>query len=169
MSAQACLIHHPGLRAVSDGCSQGVQPSETTDLGSAGAMGSGCRIECIFFSEFHPTLGPKITYQVPSGLAGLGAEGDGERDALASSSRLPGSRGFPCPVLHAVTPLLHSWRIINRENTQTQVPGSQCWGANKHAIDSDCEKSGCGDPEEVSVPKRGRDARSYSIPGCLGI
>nr|KAF6475458.1 NPR2 like, GATOR1 complex subunit [Rousettus aegyptiacus] len=26
-------------------------------------MGSGCRIECIFFSEFHPTLGPKITYQ----------------------------------------------------------------------------------------------------------
>lgn len=22
------------------------------------------RIECIFFSEFHPTLGPKITYQV---------------------------------------------------------------------------------------------------------
>ncbi|XP_029630456.1 GATOR complex protein NPRL2 isoform X1 [Salmo trutta] len=23
------------------------------------------RIECIFFSEFHPTLGPKITYQVP--------------------------------------------------------------------------------------------------------
>lgn len=28
-------------------------------------MGSGCRIECIFFSEFHPTLGPKITYQVP--------------------------------------------------------------------------------------------------------
>ncbi|KAM5234557.1 GATOR1 complex protein NPRL2 isoform 2-T2 [Hipposideros larvatus] len=31
----------------------------------ASAMGSGCRIECIFFSEFHPTLGPKITYQVP--------------------------------------------------------------------------------------------------------
>lgn len=29
------------------------------------AMGSSCRIECIFFSEFHPTLGPKITYQVP--------------------------------------------------------------------------------------------------------
>ncbi|KAG8523953.1 GATOR complex protein NPRL2 [Galemys pyrenaicus] len=28
-------------------------------------MGSSCRIECIFFSEFHPTLGPKITYQVP--------------------------------------------------------------------------------------------------------
>ncbi|XP_012925781.1 nitrogen permease regulator 2-like protein isoform X3 [Heterocephalus glaber] len=28
-------------------------------------MGSNCRIECIFFSEFHPTLGPKITYQVP--------------------------------------------------------------------------------------------------------
>uniref|UniRef100_A0A8C6X4D5 NPR2 like, GATOR1 complex subunit n=1 Tax=Naja naja TaxID=35670 RepID=A0A8C6X4D5_NAJNA len=23
------------------------------------------KIECIFFSEFHPTLGPKITYQVP--------------------------------------------------------------------------------------------------------
>ncbi|XP_061730545.1 GATOR complex protein NPRL2 isoform X3 [Nerophis ophidion] len=23
------------------------------------------RLECIFFSEFHPTLGPKITYQVP--------------------------------------------------------------------------------------------------------
>ncbi|XP_061113573.1 GATOR complex protein NPRL2 isoform X1 [Conger conger] len=28
-------------------------------------MGSKRRIECIFFSEFHPTLGPKITYQVP--------------------------------------------------------------------------------------------------------
>ncbi|KAG8436134.1 hypothetical protein GDO86_007297 [Hymenochirus boettgeri] len=26
---------------------------------------SNRRIECIFFSEFHPTLGPKITYQVP--------------------------------------------------------------------------------------------------------
>ncbi|XP_069500141.1 GATOR1 complex protein NPRL2 isoform X1 [Ambystoma mexicanum] len=28
-------------------------------------MASSGRIECIFFSEFHPTLGPKITYQVP--------------------------------------------------------------------------------------------------------
>nr|XP_015203554.1 PREDICTED: nitrogen permease regulator 2-like protein [Lepisosteus oculatus] len=28
-------------------------------------MGSSSRIECVFFSEFHPTLGPKITYQVP--------------------------------------------------------------------------------------------------------
>ncbi|XP_062853920.1 GATOR complex protein NPRL2 [Trichomycterus rosablanca] len=28
-------------------------------------MGSNRRIECVFFSEFHPTLGPKITYQVP--------------------------------------------------------------------------------------------------------
>uniref|UniRef100_A0A3B3R757 NPR2 like, GATOR1 complex subunit n=1 Tax=Paramormyrops kingsleyae TaxID=1676925 RepID=A0A3B3R757_9TELE len=28
-------------------------------------MENNCRIECIFFSEFHPTLGPKITYQVP--------------------------------------------------------------------------------------------------------
>lgn len=36
------------------------------DLGPDSAMGSSCRIECIFFSEFHPTLGPKITYQVPS-------------------------------------------------------------------------------------------------------
>lgn len=27
-------------------------------------MGMANRIECIFFSEFHPTLGPKITYQV---------------------------------------------------------------------------------------------------------
>ncbi|XP_053577090.1 GATOR complex protein NPRL2 isoform X1 [Bombina bombina] len=26
---------------------------------------SNRRIECIFFSEFHPTLGPKISYQVP--------------------------------------------------------------------------------------------------------
>lgn len=45
--------------------------------GPASAMGSGCRIECIFFSEFHPTLGPKITYQVSSGLSGLGAVGGG--------------------------------------------------------------------------------------------
>ncbi|XP_063797438.1 GATOR1 complex protein NPRL2 isoform X1 [Pseudophryne corroboree] len=28
-------------------------------------MMSSRRIECIFFSEFHPTLGPKISYQVP--------------------------------------------------------------------------------------------------------
>uniref|UniRef100_A0A8C5CEN2 NPR2 like, GATOR1 complex subunit n=1 Tax=Gadus morhua TaxID=8049 RepID=A0A8C5CEN2_GADMO len=28
-------------------------------------MGMASRIECVFFSEFHPTLGPKITYQVP--------------------------------------------------------------------------------------------------------
>lgn len=27
-------------------------------------VGMPTRIECIFFSEFHPTLGPKITYQV---------------------------------------------------------------------------------------------------------
>lgn len=27
-------------------------------------MGMASRIECLFFSEFHPTLGPKITYQV---------------------------------------------------------------------------------------------------------
>lgn len=45
-------------------------------------MGSSCRIECIFFSEFHPTLGPKITYQVPSTLPGL----DEGRDALWSSA-----------------------------------------------------------------------------------
>ncbi|KAF7487546.1 nitrogen permease regulator 2 protein [Marmota monax] len=46
----------------------GVSPRErqgATDTGLASAMGSSCRIECIFFSEFHPTLGPKITYQVP--------------------------------------------------------------------------------------------------------
>ncbi|XP_068107670.1 GATOR1 complex protein NPRL2 [Hyperolius riggenbachi] len=28
-------------------------------------MMSSRRIECVFFSEFHPTLGPKISYQVP--------------------------------------------------------------------------------------------------------
>ncbi|XP_078517276.1 GATOR1 complex protein NPRL2 [Lissotriton helveticus] len=28
-------------------------------------MANSRQIECIFFSEFHPTLGPKITYQVP--------------------------------------------------------------------------------------------------------
>nr|XP_014433872.1 GATOR complex protein NPRL2 [Pelodiscus sinensis] len=32
---------------------------------SAAAMDRSSSIECIFFSEFHPTLGPKITYQVP--------------------------------------------------------------------------------------------------------
>ncbi|XP_054339261.1 GATOR1 complex protein NPRL2 isoform X2 [Pongo pygmaeus] len=59
-----------GLEAVSDKCSQEVgtplrEERGATGLGPAIAMGSGCRIECIFFSEFHPTLGPKITYQVP--------------------------------------------------------------------------------------------------------
>ncbi|XP_063578160.1 GATOR1 complex protein NPRL2 isoform X5 [Pongo abelii] len=76
-----------GLEAVSDKCSQEVgtplrEERGATGLGPAIAMGSGCRIECIFFSEFHPTLGPKITYQVPPGLAGLG----GERDVLESST-----------------------------------------------------------------------------------
>lgn len=44
-------------------------------MGPDSAMGSSCRIECIFFSEFHPTLGPKITYQVPCTLPGLGGGG----------------------------------------------------------------------------------------------
>lgn len=57
-------------------------------------MGSSCRIECIFFSEFHPTLGPKITYQVPSILSGL----DEERDALWSSAGC--LEGLWVPVLH---------------------------------------------------------------------
>lgn len=34
---------------------------------SGAAMGG--RIECVFFSEFHPTLGPKITYQVRGAAA----------------------------------------------------------------------------------------------------
>lgn len=38
----------------------------------------GGRIECVFFSEFHPTLGPKITYQVRRG-GGEGREEGGER------------------------------------------------------------------------------------------
>lgn len=76
-----------GFGAVCDKCSQEVgtplrEERGPTGLGLAIAMGSGCRIECIFFSEFHPTLGPKITYQVPPGLAGLG----GERDVLESST-----------------------------------------------------------------------------------
>lgn len=50
-------------------------------------MGSSCRIECIFFSEFHPTLGPKITYQVPSTLPGMGEEGDA---FWSSAGRLEG-------------------------------------------------------------------------------
>ncbi|KAJ7424762.1 Nitrogen permease regulator 2-like protein [Willisornis vidua] len=32
----------------------------------------GGRIECVFFSEFHPTLGPKITYQVRGEGPGVG-------------------------------------------------------------------------------------------------
>lgn len=68
-------------------------------------MGSSCRIECIFFSEFHPTLGPKITYQVPSTLPGLG-EG---KDTLWS--------------IHAW--FIHACHSIHRflEGTGTQVSG----------------------------------------------
>ncbi|KAG8536371.1 hypothetical protein GDO81_026504 [Engystomops pustulosus] len=36
-----------------------------SDAFSISAVMSSRRIECIFFSEFHPTLGPKIRYQVP--------------------------------------------------------------------------------------------------------
>lgn len=32
-------------------------------------MGMTSRIECIFFSEFHPTLGPKITYQASENVS----------------------------------------------------------------------------------------------------
>ncbi|POI28743.1 hypothetical protein CIB84_007505 [Bambusicola thoracicus] len=44
----------------------------------------GGRIECVFFSEFHPTLGPKITYQVRGAAArgrlpAGGNDGDWER------------------------------------------------------------------------------------------
>lgn len=34
-------------------------------------MGMTSRIECIFFSEFHPTLGPKITYQASENVSQL--------------------------------------------------------------------------------------------------
>lgn len=84
-------------------------------------MGSSCRIECIFFSEFHPTLGPKITYQVLSGLAGQwGIEG-----RSGEFSQLAGSDGTPCPVPHAGTPLPRSRGIVNHKyiQTQSQAPG----------------------------------------------
>lgn len=131
VSAQACLT----WRSRPEDCFRrvfpGVQEPGSTDLGPTSVMGSGCRIECIFFSEFHPTLGPKITYQVPSRLAGPGAGvvgvvGEGRSREL---SKLPGSGGFPCPMLHSGIPFLYSRRIVNRENTQTQVPGSRCDGA----------------------------------------
>lgn len=74
-------------------------------------MGSSCRIECIFFSEFHPTLGPKITYQVPFTLPGP----DEERDALRSSAGC--LEGLWVPVL----PPGLSLHSLNGEDTQTQV------------------------------------------------
>lgn len=59
----------------------------------------GGRIECVFFSEFHPTLGPKITYQVrgerpgarsacPRRGVGLGRR---EREGGAGTGALPGA------------------------------------------------------------------------------
>lgn len=72
--------------------------------GPASAMGSGCRIECIFFSEFHPTLGPKITYQVPSGLVGLVGAGE-DREALPNLARcLEAVDPLPCAARWPVTP-----------------------------------------------------------------
>lgn len=55
----------------------------------------GGRIECVFFSEFHPTLGPKITYQV--GGPGLGpgsAAGGGWRGGGAAVEAAPGGGGL---------------------------------------------------------------------------
>lgn len=60
----------------------------------------GGRIECVFFSEFHPTLGPKITYQV-WGLSGSGSGGEARTE---STCRGPvpgqglGEPGSPFPL-----------------------------------------------------------------------
>lgn len=56
----------------------------------------GGRIECVFFSEFHPTLGPKITYQVRG--EGLGARSACPRPrgwdwAVAAAPEGKGARG----------------------------------------------------------------------------
>lgn len=58
----------------------------------------GGRIECVFFSEFHPTLGPKITYQV-WGCLGLGPEGKRglKAPAGAGTGAGPGGAGKPLP------------------------------------------------------------------------
>ncbi|KAL7985972.1 hypothetical protein Chor_011138 [Crotalus horridus] len=48
-------------KEVSDAFSLG----KSTEFVMFTTMEISSRIECIFFSEFHPTLGPKITYQVP--------------------------------------------------------------------------------------------------------
>lgn len=81
-------------------------------------MGSSCRIECIFFSEFHPTLGPKITYQVPSTLPEL----DEERDALRSSAAC--LEGLRVPVLHPGMSFHSQITLNGGEDTETRVPGS---------------------------------------------
>lgn len=96
--------------------------------GLASAMGSGCRIECIFFSEFHPTLGPKITYQVPSGLAGLRVGGGKLGDAFVSSARcLEAVDPRPCAARNPATPSLAD----NRKPRGYSDPKSQApvwWG-----------------------------------------
>lgn len=79
-------------------------------------MGSSCRIECIFFSEFHPTLGPKITYQVPSTVPGLG-----ERGYSLELSWLPGVVVGPYAATRHVIPFTDN---LDAEDTQTPVSGS---------------------------------------------
>lgn len=56
----------------------------------------GGRIECVFFSEFHPTLGPKITYQVRGEVLGARSACPRPRGwdwAVAAATEGKGARG----------------------------------------------------------------------------
>ncbi|XP_051707573.1 GATOR1 complex protein NPRL2 isoform X1 [Oryctolagus cuniculus] len=117
-------------------------------------MGSSCRIECIFFSEFHPTLGPKITYQVTPGLAGL----EGIEDALRSSAGCRKVLGARAARRHA-TPSFST--IVNREDTQnkTRLPGVQ--GRHTMSHQQCLQEITLWGPRESSEPTRGGGAQQY--------
>lgn len=65
-------------------------------------------------------------------------------------SKLPGSGGFPCPVLHAGIPLLHSQRIVTERILRPKSQTPVLMGQTNNPIGSDCGKSDCG---EVPGPR----------------
>lgn len=70
-------------------------------------MGMASRIECIFFSEFHPTLGPKITYQASENAFQLNIKSN--FSCLNSTENSENCMSIYIVIKHSVFTLSHIW------------------------------------------------------------